>query len=88
MAKSNPVKAEALAEDVTVAYAGTTYTVSAACLKDLDVLEAFEEGRVLAGMKAILGPTQWATFRATGATADDLNGLVEAIQGALGISGN
>lgn len=88
VAARKAARAEALGEAVTFPYDGADYTIDPAVLKDLDVLEALEDGRVITGMKTILGTAQWATFRRTHGSADDLNGLFEAASAALGIQGN
>lgn len=85
---TSAAKAEALNEAVTFEYDGETYTVAASKDWDLDVLEQYEEGKVAATVKALLGPEQWATFRSTKRTVGDLSDLFEALQKAIGVSGN
>jgi gamma-glutamylcyclotransferase (GGCT)/AIG2-like uncharacterized protein YtfP len=80
--------AEVTGEPVTFPYDGDEYTIDGEVLKSLDVLEDMEEGRVIASMKTILGPDQWATFRRSHHSADDLGKLYEAASDALGITGN
>lgn len=80
-------RAEALASSVTVHYDGTDYTIPAATEWDLDVLEAFEDGKILTCVRALFGADQWAAFRSSHSTVADLSDLMEAVQEALG-SGN
>jgi len=87
-AVTNPVKAEALNEDVTFEYEGDTYTIPSTDEWPLEVLEAFEEGRVVSLLKAILGEEQWTEFKATNPKVKHLNAFVSAIQEATGIAGN
>lgn len=77
-------KAEALSAAVSLTYDGETYSIPPASEWDLDVLEHFEEGRVLALVKALLGPDGWARFRSKPRTVADLTDLMESVQEALG----
>lgn len=88
VAARKAARAEVTGEPVTFEHAGQPYTIDGAVLKSLDVLEAFEDGRVIAAMKTILGDAQWATFRKTGHSAEDLSTMYEAASVALGVSGN
>ena len=87
-AKKNPTAAEALGESVPMTYNGVDYLVPPASEWDYEALEAFEEGRIAGFLKAVLGEEQHAAFKATRPKVSDVNGLVEAIQKALGIAGN
>lgn len=55
------------AEGVTEAefeWDGNTYTVPASLdLLDLDALEAVVDGNAIAGLRALLGPAQWALLK-------------------------
>jgi hypothetical protein len=84
----NPVAAEATGEKLAVEFRGATYTVDAAGDWDLEVLEALEDGKMTTAVRALLGPDQFAAFKATRPKVNDLNDLFEAIQTALGIQGN
>ena len=79
---------EALNEPVSVDFGGTAYSVPATAQWDYDILEAFEEGRVAGFLKALLGPVQHGTFKATRPKLSEVNEFMLAIQRALGISGN
>lgn len=83
-----PAKTEAVGEAVTFDYDGLTFTVPPASEWDLDVLESYEDGKIVATLRALLGADQWSKFKATKRTVQDLNDLFEAVQEALGISGN
>lgn len=88
VAARKAARADVTGEPVTFLYGGAEYTIEAGALKDLDVLEGIEDGRIITAMKKILGPEQWATFRRTHDSADDLGELYEAASAAYGITGN
>ncbi|MGW5876710.1 hypothetical protein ACWFMI_09215 [Nocardiopsis terrae] len=50
----------------------------------LAALEGFEEGKIVAALRALLGPEQWSRLKGTGATLSDLNTLAEQIAAAYG----
>lgn len=54
---------------------------------DIEVLEAFENGKAVGFCRALLGDAQWARLRATGLKVRDLNELGDAIAKALGFTG-
>lgn len=84
----SPAKAEATDADVTFDYDGTTYTIPATKDWDLDVLEAYEDGKIAATVKAVLGAKQYATFRSVPRKVSDLADLFQSLQTAVGIAGN
>lgn len=89
MTSAAPAKAEATDASITFDFDGETYTVDPARTKDLDTLEAFEDGRIITAIKALIGDKQYRAFRAKPERdADDLGRFVDALQAALGISGN
>jgi hypothetical protein len=88
MPRTAAAKAEALGENVEFDFDGETYTVAPAAEWDLDVMESYEDGKIASTIRALLGPAQWATFRSKPRKVADLNSLFEAVQVALGISGN
>lgn len=55
-------KAEAQDGSVTFEYDGIQYTVRADALDDVETMLAFEEGKILSVVKAVLGPEQWTSF--------------------------
>lgn len=81
-------KDEALNASATFDFEGQSYTVEPSSLKDLDVLEAFEDGKLITAVRGLLGPAQWRTFRATGADAEALGRMIEHLEQAFGLSGN
>jgi hypothetical protein len=85
---STPAKSEALHESVSFDYDGHNYTIAPTTEWDLDVLESYEDGKIAATVRALLGPEQWATFRSKKRNVGDLGSLFEALQSAIGISGN
>lgn len=50
----------------------------------LAALEGFEEGKIVAALRALLGPDQWGRLKSTGATLSDLNTLAEQIATVYG----
>jgi hypothetical protein len=85
---TNAAKSEALGLGIDFEFEGKTFTVPPTSEWDLDVLENYEDGKVAATMRALLGADQWATYKETPRKVSDLAALFEAVQGALGISGN
>jgi hypothetical protein len=54
---------------------------------DLEVLEAFEDGKAATFVRSLLGPAQWAQVRATGPMkVRDLAEIGELIAKALGFA--
>jgi hypothetical protein len=88
MSTASAAKAEATNADVTFDYDGTTYTIPATKDWDLDVLENYEDGKIAATVKAVLGADQYAKFRSKPRTVSHLRDLFEALQTAVGIAGN
>ena len=82
---TNPTKSDALAEPITFEFDGQPYTIPAATQWPLETLEAFEEGRIVATVKSLLGDEQWTTFRSPGRIVSDLGSFFEAIQEAAGV---
>lgn len=85
---TNAVAAEATGTLVPVDFRGETYHVPPTNMWPIMALAEFEDGRVVAFLKAILGPAQHATLLQSGATVGELGDFVTSIQGALGIEGN
>jgi hypothetical protein len=84
----NPTAAEALAEDVPFEFGGVKYVLPPTSEWTYDTLEAFEEGKISAFLKALLGDKQHDAFKATKPKISAMNEFVLGIQKALGISGN
>lgn len=85
MATAKPVKAEALGKGVTVTYDGETYEIDPVSEWDLDVLEAYEDGRLVVLTRSLLGDEGWTRFRAKPRKVADLEGLFTALQEAAGL---
>ena len=85
---SNTVKAEVTKVRPTFTYDGVKYTVDNTMDWDLDVLEAIEDDKIVTIVRALLGPDQWAKFKAKPRKVTDLNELFEAIAKAVGLKGN
>lgn len=80
------VKAEALSETVSFEYDGETFTVGNDAQDwDLEVLEAFEDGKIVAAVRGLLGPDGWAQFKSKPRTVRDLNAFFETAAEALGL---
>ena len=80
-------KAEAQDGSVTFEFDGATYTVKADVLDDVETMLAFEEGKILSVVKAVLGPIQWAQFVSKKrSVSKDLNDLSTVLFKALGTS--
>ncbi len=86
--KPNTAKSEALNTDLEVGYKGVTYRLKPAMLWSVEAMECLEEGRVVLGLRAILGGAdsdQWTAFKSeTGANMNDVVALFEAIKDATG----
>lgn len=85
MASTSARKSAALSTAIDVEFEGETYSIPPAEEWSLDVLEAFEDGKVATMVRSLVGPAQYATFRSVPRTTKDLGRFVEAIQGALGL---
>lgn len=61
-----PAQAEAAGDAGTTSFVfrGAEYTVANDCLDDLDVMESFEDGRYISGIRTVLGDEQYAAFKA------------------------
>ncbi|MEC3894818.1 MULTISPECIES: Rossmann-fold NAD(P)-binding domain-containing protein [Nocardiopsis] len=72
-------------EAKTLSLRGADYSVPASSdAWPLGALEGFEEGRIVAALRSLLGPEQWARLKEEGATLGDLNTLAEQIAGVYG----
>jgi hypothetical protein len=78
-------KADATGEMVAFEYDGETYEIAPTLEWDLDVLEAYEDGKIVATVRALVGPEGWTKYRSKKRTVSDLNEFFDAIQGALGL---
>jgi hypothetical protein len=86
--KPATAKTEAKDTAVTFDFDGETYSVPTAAEWDVETLEAFEDGRIIATVRTLLGAEQWAKYKAKGRRVTDLTALFEAIQSATVGPGN
>ncbi len=63
-------------------YDGAKYSVPPAEEWDLDVFEALEEGKLVTGVKALVGADQYAKFRREHRTLAELTAFMEELQKA------
>lgn len=59
-----------------VKFKDVEYTIPTLVLEDLDALEAFEDSKYATFVKAVLGRKQYAEFRKTSSTTEDLGEMV------------
>lgn len=82
-----PVEAEATGvESVEVEYAGHTYEMPGSlddC--DADVLEAIDAQKLSVAIRALLGPAQYAAFKAGKPKVRDFGGLFDAYAERIGL---
>ena len=80
--------AEALGEKIPLSFAGVDFLLDPSTEWSYDALEAYEDGRITAFLRSILGDEQHAAYKATKPKAAGVGDFVRAIQSALGIAGN
>lgn len=87
-AKPNPARAEATGGPLTATWRDLTLHVPPTDQWPLDVFEAFEDGKVIGAVRALLGPDQWTQVKASTPTPTlaDLNTLTAAISNAAGFT--
>lgn len=86
--KTTPAAAEALGALVPFTFGDVDYLIPPTSEWTYDALEAFEDGKITAFLRAILGDAQHVKFKATKPRIADVTEFVDAMQKALGISGN
>lgn len=74
-----PALAEVEATTKTVTFDGEEFVVAAQPLDDVDVLEAWEDGKHTTMLRAILGPKQWAQFKSKKRGATQIYELLDEI---------
>lgn len=84
----NPTAAEVLGDRIPFSYGGVDYFVLPSLEWSYDALEAFENGRLAAFLREILGEEQHAAFKATKPKVADVNDFIVGMQKALGFAGN
>lgn len=67
-------------------YDGEKYSYDKAMNKDLDVLEAFEDEKIIKAVRLLLGPKQWSTFKKKKRDDEDFNDICEALFAATGVT--
>lgn len=88
MPTKNPTAAEALGDKIPFTFDGVDYLIDPTSEWPFDALESFEDGKIAAFLRAVLGTEQYAKFKATKPTVGRTNEFVEAFQAALGVQGN
>jgi hypothetical protein len=86
--KPATAKTDATTTEIAFEYDGAEYTIPTSGDWDLPVLEAYEDGRVVAFTRELLGPAQWAAFKRKPRKVSDITGLFEAIETASVGRGN
>jgi len=84
----SPTAAEALGEKLPFTYNGEEYLVDPTSEWTYDVLEAYEDGRLVGFLRGVLGDEQHERFKATKPRVREINDFVTELQSALGIAGN
>jgi len=84
--KTDPLKDEAAeSTELKFTYDGYDYTVDKEMITDLDVLELFEDDKLIKAIKMILGAKQWAQFRSKRRGSKDLNDLAKLLFAEIGV---
>lgn len=61
--RARKAEAEPNTEPISFEHDGETYTIAADAVNDLELLEDFEDGKNLSGIRRLLGAEQWARFK-------------------------
>lgn len=85
------VKSEAAEEAeestmVTFEYDGEEYTYDSEDLDDVDILEAWEQGKTITLLRLALGEAQWMKFKRKRRRATDIEGLSIAAFATKGVT--
>jgi hypothetical protein len=72
--------------EVTFTWDGETYTLPHPDTWDLDVFEYVELNQMVLAAKALLGPVQWARYRAKRRTFPDLLDMFNQMWAAAGVN--
>jgi hypothetical protein len=88
MPANTAAKAEADGTDITFKHENITYTIPASLDWPGDAIDAIEQGLISTFLQAVLGPKQWAQFKAAKPTARGYTELFDSLQTASGFSGN
>lgn len=82
------VKAETIDAKLTFTFDGEKYVITTPKKWDIEVTEAFEDGKAVSAARTILGPEQWSRFKSKPRNTEDLGALYDAMTPVLGIEGN
>jgi hypothetical protein len=86
--KTAPIKADVANAPVEFRFEGDDYSIPHTSDWPLDVLESFEDGRIVATVRALLGDEQWKRYKSKPRKASDLAVLFGAIEEAAVGRGN
>lgn len=85
MSNTKKLKSEASQEPITFEFEDVTYEIPAPKRWPLDVIQAEEDGKILAFLKALLGMEQYNKFVKKGRTIEDLDNFFNALQDAADV---
>ena len=85
-ASESPRKPVGNEKPVEFEYDNQTYILPPTEDWDLEVFEFAEDQKMASACKALLGPTQWATFKSKPRKMRDLIAIYEAAWGAVGVN--
>lgn len=74
-----PALAEVVVEVRNVEFDGESFSFSADLLDDVEVMEAWEDGKHTTLLRHLLGPDQWAKFKKKKRPVVDIYNLLNAI---------
>ncbi len=82
------LKAEATNTNVKVEFRGETYEIPGNAEEyDLEVMEAYEDGKLVSALRALLGEAQWSLLKTrTRPKLKDLNEIAATFLGTVGLS--
>ena len=88
MTQKSAAAHEALGEKVPFTFEGVDYLVTPTSEWEFEALEAFEEGKVLAFLRSILGEEDYGRLKASKPKVAKLRQFSSEVVKALGVSGN
>lgn len=87
MAVRKALEAEAKDESIKFTFRGVSLVVSTGENVDIDVMKAYEDGKMVTFVMATVGREQWSKLQKAGVkTVKDLNELADAMFAAMGSS--
>lgn len=81
---STAQKQEAQGKPIVLPFGGDDYTIPTGEDWDIEVLEAAEAGQIVTATKTLLGPEQWAKFRAKHTKVGAIREFFEAAGEVIG----